>query len=176
MDYTFTEINKHKIKINTLSNQLINTVDINEEILISNEIKKEAEILLTLLNMKMIQMANQISLCNKMNNNINFVNPMINQNMMNMNMNQFQPIPTIDVIFKYRDKNFIYKSVTINCRFDEKIDNVIQRYKIKSNNFDINEKFICNASVINPNLTVAECGLNNLSVIQIIKQEDVQGG
>ena len=40
MNYTLEEIKRHKIKINDLSNKLINTFDINEEIMI-NEFQYE---------------------------------------------------------------------------------------------------------------------------------------
>ena len=53
MDFTLIEINKHKYNINNLSTKLLNTFNINEEISINNEIKKEAEILVSLLNIKM---------------------------------------------------------------------------------------------------------------------------
>ena len=41
MDYTLFEINKHKININTFSNKLMNTFNINEEIAINKEIVPE---------------------------------------------------------------------------------------------------------------------------------------
>ena len=53
MDFTLIEINKHKNNINNLSTKLLNTFNINEEISINNEIKKEVEILVSLLNIKM---------------------------------------------------------------------------------------------------------------------------
>ena len=53
MDFTLIEINKHKNNINNLSTKILNTFNINEEISINNEIKKEAEILVSLLNIKM---------------------------------------------------------------------------------------------------------------------------
>ena len=53
MDFTLIEINKHKYNISNLSSKLINTFNINEEISINNEIKKESEILVSLLNIKM---------------------------------------------------------------------------------------------------------------------------
>ena len=65
MNYTLEEIKKYKIKINDLSNKLINTLDINEEIMINNEIKKETEFLLSLLNIK----KNEIINFNNNNNN-----------------------------------------------------------------------------------------------------------
>ena len=39
MNYTLEEIRKHKNKIYDLSNKLINTFDINQEIMINNKIK-----------------------------------------------------------------------------------------------------------------------------------------
>ena len=53
MAYTLVEIKNHKNKIYDLSTRLINTMDINEEFSINNEIKKETEFLLSLLNIKM---------------------------------------------------------------------------------------------------------------------------
>ena len=46
------EINTHKTKLLSLINNLINTQLINEEIFINNEIKKESECLISLLNVK----------------------------------------------------------------------------------------------------------------------------
>ena len=69
MNYTLEEIKRHKIKINDLSNKLINTFNINEEIMINNEIKKETEFLLSLLNIKQNEI---ITFNNNINNNMNF--------------------------------------------------------------------------------------------------------
>ena len=60
MDYTLIEINKHKNYISNLSNQLLNTLNINDEISLNNEIKKETEILISLLNVKKNSMMNPI--------------------------------------------------------------------------------------------------------------------
>ena len=53
MDFTLIEINNQKNNISNLSTKLLNAYDINEEISINNEIKKETEILVSLLNIKM---------------------------------------------------------------------------------------------------------------------------
>ena len=81
MNYTLEEIKRHKIKINDLSNKLINTFDINEEIMINNEIKKETEFLLSLLNIKQNEIIT-------FNNNMNF--NMNNNFSQQMNNQQFQ--------------------------------------------------------------------------------------
>ena len=85
MNYTLEEIKRHKIKINDLSNKLINTFDINEEIMINNEIKKETEFLLSLLNIKQNEI---ITFNNNINNNMNF--NMNNNFSQQMNNQQFQ--------------------------------------------------------------------------------------
>ena len=85
MNYTLEEIKRHKIKINDLSNKLINTFNINEEIMINNEIKKETEFLLSLLNIKQNEI---ITFNNNINNNMNF--NMNNNFSQQMNNQQFQ--------------------------------------------------------------------------------------
>ena len=85
MNYTLEEIKRHKIKINDLSNKLINTFNINEEIMINNEIKKETEFLLSLLNIKQSEI---ITFNKNINNNMNF--NMNNNFSQQMNNQQFQ--------------------------------------------------------------------------------------
>ena len=90
MDFTIIEINKHKLNIVTLSNKLNTTFNINEEISLNNEIKKETEILLSLLNIKK-------NILSQNNNDMNHINPMLNFSMMNQNKFQQQPaIPQIN--------------------------------------------------------------------------------
>ena len=84
MDNTLYEINKHKFNILSLENKLINTYEINQEISINNEIKKETEFLLSLLNIKNSTMMNRMAM-----NNMNFFGPVVNPNFVNNN-NQFQ--------------------------------------------------------------------------------------
>ena len=92
MEFIQQEINKHKTKLMNLINNLINTQLINEEIFINNEIKKESECLISLLNVKQNTLMNQMN----QNNNINF-NPLIPQpnpfimNAPAMNIEQIQP-------------------------------------------------------------------------------------
>ena len=90
MDYTLVEIKNHKNKIYDLSTRLINTMDINEEFSINNEIKKETEFLLSLLNIKM----NEIKRNNNMNN---FNNPMMNQGNFNNNSNNINFLQQIQI-------------------------------------------------------------------------------
>ena len=52
MDFIQPEINKHKTQLKTLINNLINTENINEEIMYNNQIKMESEFIISLLNAK----------------------------------------------------------------------------------------------------------------------------
>ena len=73
MDYTLSEIVKHKNNISNLSIKLINILETNQEIFISEELIKETQFLLSLLNIKKKLIVGQ----NFANNNMNF-NPMQN--------------------------------------------------------------------------------------------------
>ena len=84
MDSIQLEINKHKNELKNLINNLINTENINEEIMYNNEIKKENEFIISLLNIKQNNIMNQTIQYNNMNfNPFNF-----NPNMMLMNQHQ----------------------------------------------------------------------------------------
>ena len=97
MNYTLEEIRKHKNKIYDLSNKLINTFDINQEIMVNNEIKYEAECLLSLLNIK----KNEI-------NNIN------NQNNINFNMNNnFQQMDNQPIVFEQQQQMMIAQQMAL---------------------------------------------------------------
>ena len=167
MEYIQYEINKHKTKLMSLINNLINTQLISEEIFINNEIKKESECLISLLNAKQNIVMNQINL----NNNINF-NPLMLQpnplliNVPAININQMQPKfiqnnfknndeEIIDVIFK---KDTASKVTLLHCNAQEKISETIKRYREKSNDYNEN-RFIVNGRDLNPSLTLAEFGI-----------------
>ena len=189
MEYTLSEIVKHKNNIINSSNTLINTFEVNKEIFISEELIKETQFLLTLLNIK----KNLIFGQNFPNNNMNLINPM--QNQINIfNNNQFQHMMTPKQIINtfnnnvqesLKDKialffrhNFIkeYNS-SIMCNLDDKISDVIEKYKKKTGCDDIRSiKFIHNSYLLNPSTSVRETGLINGSVIFVLRTKDVKGG
>jgi len=199
MDYTLVEINKHKNKIYDLSIRLINTMDINEEFSINNEIQKETEFLLSLLNIKM----NEIKTNNNMNN---FNNPMMNQGNFNNNINnnnflqmneqmiqqqiqlQQQMMAAqqakmqnileninhpdyIKVYFRVSGEGQDFPPVDVDCFPNEKVSSIIEKYKNKSN---INEEgykiyYIFNAKNLNQNLTVAEACITNNANVFVVR-------
>ena len=57
--------------------------------------------------------------------------------------------------------------VTVQCMPDEKLSEIIEKYRKKSGNFEPDIKFIFNAKALNPNLTLAEAGLTEGSNIYV---------
>ena len=193
MDYTLAEIVNHKNNILNLSNNLNNTADVNQEITLNEELIKQAQFLLKFLNIKKNFLFGQ----NFQNNNMNNIfNPMQNNQMNmfnNINNNQFQQIMNQNIMNEPRDLKrkeislrFLSEgeenSVTVNCFTDEKISEVINKYKNKAQiklniKLNINElRFIYNAQVLNPNKTVEQSGLFNGSPVQVISTQSVWGG
>ena len=169
MEYIQQEINKHKTQLMNLINNFANTQIINQEIFLNNEIKKESECLISLLNAKQNIVMNQINL----NNNVNF-NPLMfpgNPLMMNIptiNINQMCPplIPnntnineqqTYYIIFQ---KDISGKKTAVYCNPQEKISDVIIKYREKSNDYD-ETRFIFCSRELNPSLSLSEFGIIN---------------
>ena len=106
---------------------------------------------------------------NLINNNINNINPMMSN--INMNMNQYQNIPKIiNVFFRETGNDSNKIPIMINVKENEKIQDIIQKYREKSSNYDINLKFIFNAKELNLSLTVAEAGITNNANIFVVKK------
>ena len=189
MDNTLYEINKHKFNVLSLSNKLINTYEINQEISINNEIKKETEFLLSLLNIKNSAMMNQMG----MNNNMNFFNPMMNPNFVNNN-NQFQQLiqqqlmqmqqmmqqPQINQQIKdkitVKFRNSRDQPISVRCSLNDSVSDIIKKYRKYSLDNIPNERFIFNAKVLSPSLTVGEAGLTNNCSIYVVETNGVRGG
>ena len=107
---------------------------------------------------------------NKIMNNP-MMNPMENQmmnqmiNNMNIDINtekQFSNISEIFTVFfedNYSNINGEKKSFSILTKSDEKISEIIKKYRQKSSNYSKNIDFIFNAKHLNPSLTASEAGL-----------------
>ena len=180
MEFIQQEINKHKTKLMNLINNLINTQLINEEIFINNEIKKESECLISLLNVKQNTLMNQ-------NNNINF-NPLIPQpnpfiiNAPAINIDQVQPQflsnnqvmnndKIISLVF-IKDQN--NKITIIHCNPQEIISILIKRYREKSNDYDEN-RFISNGKDLDISSTIYESKFFNGQQIIVCTQGVLKG-
>ena len=197
MDYTLSEIVKHKSTIMNLSNQLINTYDVNQEISINEELIKEAQFLLSLLNIKKNFLFGQ----NFQNNNMNNIFNLMQNNQMNMfnniNNNQFSqmmPIKSMQNIFNNNMDNiqepkkeeimllFGKQSdrsvITIHCTPDDKLSLVFNLYLEKINFSDNRNdlKFIYNNSALIPSESVKEASLRNNSKILVFEMNRIIGG
>ena len=180
MNFVQQEINSHKTKLMSLINNLINTQLINEEIFINNEIKKESECLISLLNIKQNELLNQMN-----NNNIN-PNPFMLQpnNMMNippMNVNQMNMgqheinEDMLNIIFERQYGS--PKNIVINAQSHETVSNIIKKYKEKSN--DNNDNFyLWNLKDLNNyvNYAISDLGLQNQNKIQVSLKRDILAG
>ena len=176
MDYTLSEIVNHKNTIMNLSNLLINAYDVNQEISINEELIKEAQFLLSLLNIKknlifsqnfqnkFQQMMPIKPINNNNNNNNNFIN------------NVQEPKKEIySLIFK----NSSGMSIVMQCLPDDKLSSVFDKYEAKIGFSDKKDafKYVCNDCVLNPFESVKEANLRNCSKIVVVYlHNDIFGG
>ena len=124
-----------------------------------------------------------------MNNNMNFFNPMMNPNFININnpvqqimqqqliqqqqmMQQMDNTPKIVVQFHKRG----YNPVHVLCKLNDFVSDIIKKYRKYSLDNDQDERFIFNAKILNKNLTVADAGLNNNSIVVVSETKGIMGG
>ena len=134
------------------------------------------------------------------NNNMNFMNPMMNQNNILFNnpnpqifnqqmimqqkmQEQMQKMKEQEELNKSItirfDSNFSleYKRVHLQCELDEKLGDVFERYRQKINGPNIDDlAFIYNAHTLNSNSLVKEVELVDNSLIYVIKKKQIKGG
>ena len=124
-------------------------------------------------------MGNNNMMGNNMMNNINMMgnnmmNNMNNMNMMNMGLMPIIPeIPkSFNIIFRRtgHDKKS-GKPLLVKVNEDEKVSEIIQRYREKYSDFEQNLKFIFNAKELNTFLSVTEHGLSENSNIFVVKKK-----
>ena len=65
--------------------------------------------------------------------------------------------------------------ITIQCLGDEKVSDIIKKYRIKADDKDESKKFIFNAKALNVTLTVAEAGLTNNANVFVVTTKGVKG-
>ena len=110
-------------------------------------------------------MPNFTNINNLNNTNFNLIRNDTNTNM-NMNIEPSNNNPqSFNVNFRdsgvdIKDKNNHNKAVIcVEVKENEKISDIIQKYRQKSSNFENNLKFVFNAKELNPSLTAKEAGL-----------------
>ena len=159
-------------------NQLINTILVYQEININDEIKKISENLKSLLIIKQNNLINQ----NNINNNMNFnpfnfqPNPLITVPQIyqanNNPINQIN-VPNENKFFNIFVNHEFGAKTTVVCKPEEKVSEMIRRYREKSNDLG-NNSFIMNDNIkldSSSNITVKEmcsryyCGQNNMQIL-----------
>ena len=65
--------------------------------------------------------------------------------------------------------------IEIQCTLDEKVSDVIQRYRSKTGDRDTTKKFIFNAKMLNQDLTLAEAGLTNGANVFVVATKGIKG-
>ena len=123
-------------------------------------------------NMGNMGMMNAAMNMNMMNNN-NMAN-LNNMNMGNDTSNQSSKGQFISVHFR-AGANGENGSIMIQCSLNDKISDLIERYRTKSLEDVSQKKFIFNAKNLNRDLTVAEAGLNDGANIFVVNTAGVKG-
>jgi hypothetical protein len=109
-----------------------------------------------------------------MNMNVNMQNNMNDLNNMNAGNPQTTNSQFINVYFK-AGANGENGSIMIQCSLNDKISDLIQKYKNKSLEDVSLKKFIFNAKALVPSLTVAEAGLTEGANIFVVNTAGVKG-
>lgn len=75
----------------------------------------------------------------------------------------------------FRNSGQYSNTLEIQCNQEEKVSELIQKYRIKSGNYAQNIKFVCNAKTLNPDLTLAEAGVINGANVFVVTDCGVKG-
>ena len=65
--------------------------------------------------------------------------------------------------------------IMVQCMPNEKVSEVIKKYRTKSGDNDTTKKFIFNAKNLSPSLTVAEAGITNNANIFVVATKGIKG-
>ena len=175
MDSIQQEINMHKSKLLSLINNLINTQLIDDEIFITNEIKTEIECLKSILNIKQKNnlMNQQINLNNNFNANPFIAQPnlQMNQSIINMNpiiSNNIDSFPNDEIINVTFERDY-GNGINICINPNEKISELIKRYREKSKDFNKNWFLLNGENLLNySSLTLTEYGIKDMHKIRVL--------
>ena len=164
-----TNINMYRRKnMNNSMNMINNKEMINKNInnnFINNNINKN------MMNIDFLNnMANSSMSINMMTNN--------NDDIMNMMNNSINPMIDTNQIVKMdvKDLNVIFRKgdviTSLKCKSNEKVSDIIERYRDKSLDEDKNIKFIFGAKELDINLTISKAGINNNANIYVVLQKN----
>ena len=94
------------------------------------------------------------------------------QNILNKNK-----ITEFDVIFRQSGATGQASApIMVQCMPEEKVSEVIEKYRNKSGDRDTTKNFIFNVFALNPDLTAVEAGLHNNATIYVVATKGIRGG
>ena len=144
--------------------------------------------------MQQMQMMNQIQMMQNsgmVNPNMMIMNNMNQQILQNMCQNNAAinnssnlgsqcissaPNKGINVIFRAAgNQTNNTEPIKIQCMPNDKVSDIIEKYKNKSGDRNPEKKFIFNAKMLSPNLTVSEAGIIDNSNIFVVSEKGIKG-
>ena len=115
-----------------------------------------------------ITMSNSLIDSNRAQKPIEVINPIINSRISDDNniIINSNDVEQINILFKYQNYAEI-RTINMQCILDEKISNLIKRFRIKIDDFDSLLVFVFNGQRLDSNLTIAQARLRDRSVISV---------
>ena len=109
-------------------------------------------------------------------NQMMFPNQMMNPNQM-YNQNQPNKSEYITVNFrKHVQGSDETIPTTIQCNINEKVFDIIEKYRNETGDRDLTEKFVYNAKALHPTITLKQAGMENNSNVFVVVIKDLAGG
>jgi len=173
-------------QMNPMMNNMMNNMNNNQMNPMMNNMNNNQMFMnnqMQMNNMNSQIMMNQMNAMGQMPMNVmavnqsNFLGNMNNQ-FQNANLNNNFPSPTQDenLSLQFENTTQEVKSISVPCKINEVLSDVVSRYWSKLLVKDIPEaKYIFNAKNLNLTLTVAESGLNNDSIIRVVQTKGIKG-
>ena len=82
----------------------------------------------------------------------------------------------LTVIFRKSSESSDEPPVMVQCMPDERVSEIIEKYRNKSGDYDFSKNFIYNAMALHPSLTKAEAGLTESANIFFVSPHCLRGG
>jgi len=102
------------------------------------------------------------------NNNNNYLQNSINNMNMQMNNQINNENNTISILFREQDGSHQLQTLQ-NCNINETIGQLMNKYRAKINKPNFKFYLTYSARVLNPNLTLKQAGLSNLTTVNVMK-------
>ena len=105
----------------------------------------------------------------------------MNNNLSNLNIPQSNSTQTplnngfINIKVRAEKGENNNKVIEIQCTLDEKVSDLIEKYRAKTGNHEPTKKFIFNPKALNHDLTLAEAGISNNAYIFVGTTKGIKG-